>query len=149
MVYPPEIGPKISCLVQHCCQLSWDAEAASGASSSLNTEHALGRCKATVAMNRHRQTTPVAVEEEALPRRRNREHGGAGERAAIYEEVEEAVEMDKQRYRQSLKKMLFFVIFALVVSAIGEPCPDAMRPRRPPGRKTMRGLREALLIVVR
>lgn len=83
-----------------------------------------------VGINRHRQTTPVAVEEEPLPRRRQRQHG-VSETAAIYEEVEEAVEMDKQRGRRRVKRMLFGVIFVLVVSAIGRTrCDRLTGPQR-------------------
>ncbi|CAM9872159.1 unnamed protein product [Scytosiphon promiscuus] len=80
-----------------------------------------------VGISRHRQTTPVAVEEEVLPRRRKREHG-IGERAAIHEEVEEAVEVDRKRGRRRVKKIIFGVVFALVVSAIVDlACHDNVR----------------------
>lgn len=70
------------------------------------------------------RTTPDQVEEETLPRRRH----GTVERSELYEEVSEAVEIDKQRFSRRIRRTLAFVLVALVVSAIVDiACHDNVR----------------------
>lgn len=72
------------------------------------------------------QTTPTEVKEETLPRR-HYEHDPI-EREAMYEELGEAVEMDKERSRKRLKGTLMFVVVAVIVAAIVDiACHDNVR----------------------
>ncbi|CAN0123763.1 unnamed protein product [Ectocarpus sp. 13 AM-2016] len=73
----------------------------------------------------HPKTTPV-VKEGPLPRQ-HREYAIA-ERAAMDEEVRQAVEKDNERVNQRIKRIMMFVVVALVVSAIVDiACHDNVR----------------------
>lgn len=69
---------------------------------------------------------PVVVTEEPLPRR-HREHDMV-ERSAMRDEVDEAVEVDDRRGRVRLKRILMFVVVAVVVATIVDvACHDNVR----------------------
>ncbi|CAB1100456.1 unnamed protein product [Ectocarpus sp. CCAP 1310/34] len=73
----------------------------------------------------HPKTTPV-VKEGPLPRQ-HREYATA-ERAAMDEEVGQAVEKDNERVNQRIKRIMMFLVVALVVSAIVDiACHDNVR----------------------
>lgn len=83
-----------------------------------------GRC-AFWGRKTHPKTTPV-VKEGPLPRQ-HREHATA-ERVAMDEEVGQAVEKDDEGVRRRMKRILMFVVVALVVSAIVDiACHDNVR----------------------
>lgn len=72
-------------------------------------------------------SSPVVVTEEPLPRRHRREHDMV-ELSAVRDEVDEAVETDKRRGRVRLKRIVVFVIVAVVVATIVDvACHDNVR----------------------
>ncbi|CAM9491348.1 unnamed protein product [Pylaiella littoralis] len=72
-------------------------------------------------------SSPVVVTEEPLPRCHRREHDMV-ELSAVRDEVDEAVETDKRRGRVRLKRIVVFVIVAVVVATIVDvACHDNVR----------------------
>lgn len=70
------------------------------------------------------RTTPTNVKEEEGPRR----HHDTLERSEMYAEVNEAVEMDKQRFARRVRRTLAFTALVLVTAAIVDiACHDNVR----------------------
>lgn len=70
------------------------------------------------------RTSTTDVKEVTGPRR----HHDTLDRVELYDEVSEAVEMDKQRFSRRIRRTLAFVIVALVVAAIVDiACHDNVR----------------------